>query len=209
MSRFVTRYRQLVRWFFHRLYHEFAWSYDFIAWLVSAGHWQRWVQAAVPVLRGRVLELGCGPGYLQQALAGRAGVVGIDLSPFMLRRAARFTKRLVRADARQLPFPTASFDTVCATFPAEYILDPATLAEIRRVLVPDGQLVIVDGGRLEGGYGRVIDLIYRLIWLGRTPRQLPEVIHIGDWPLQVQRVAVGASSVLILTGRPHESGSEH
>ncbi|RMD75338.1 MAG: class I SAM-dependent methyltransferase, partial [Chloroflexi bacterium] len=27
--------------------------------------------------------------------------------------------------------------------------------------------------------------------------------------LQVQRVAVGASSVLILTGRPHESGSEY
>ncbi|MCS6889403.1 MAG: class I SAM-dependent methyltransferase [Chloroflexus sp.] len=204
----ITLYQRLIRWLFQRLYHELAWSYDLIAWLVSGGYWQRWVVAAVPALRGRVLELGCGPGYLQRALAARPGVVGLDASPAMLRRAARFTKRLVRADARRLPFAGASFDTVCATFPAEYILDPATHAEIRRVLAPDGQLVIVDGGRLEGGYGRLIDLIYRLIWLGRHTRELPATIPFGDVRMQVQRITVGHSSVLIMTGRPHESGSE-
>jgi len=201
-------YQRLIRWLFHRLYHELAWSYDLIAWLVSAGHWQRWVEAAVPSLHGRVLELGCGPGYLQRALAERPDVVGIDSSPAMLRRAARFTRRLVQADARQLPFADASFDTVCATFPAEYILDPATHAEIRRVLAPNGQLVIVDGGRIEGGYGRLIDAVYRLIWLGRNARDLPPEFKIGVFHLRVQRVFVGDSSVLVMVGRPHETRSE-
>lgn len=204
----ISLYQRLIRWLFQRLYHEFAWSYDLIAWLVSGGYWQRWVLAALPALRGRVLELGCGPGYLQQALAARPGVAGLDASPAMLRRAARFTNRLVRADARRLPFADASFDTVCATFPAEYILDPATHAEIRRVLAPDGQLVIVDGGRLEGGYGRLIDAIYCLIWLGRNPPDLPESVPFGKVRMRVQRVTIGHSSVLVMTGRPHESGSE-
>lgn len=201
-------YQQIIRWLFHRLYHELAWSYDLIAWLVSAGHWQRWVTAAVPMLHGRVLELGCGPGYLQRALAQRPDVVGIDRSPAMVRRAIRFSKRIVQADARQLPFADASFDTVCATFPAEYILDPATQAEIQRVLAPNGQLVIVDGGQLEGGYGRLIDAIYRLVWLGRNARDLPPEITLGSFRLRVQRVPVGSSSVLIMAGRRHETGSE-
>jgi SAM-dependent methyltransferase len=45
--------------------------------------------------------------------------------------------------AQQLPFADASFGSVVATFPAEYIVDPASLAEFRRVLKPGGQLVVV------------------------------------------------------------------
>ncbi len=208
MKQLVFFYQQIIRWLFHRLYHELAWSYDLIAWLVSGGYWHRWVLAAVPVLRGRTLELGCGPGYLQRALAERADVIGLDLSPFMLRRAARFSRRLIRADARRLPFADASFDTVCATFPAEYILDPNTQAEIRRVLTADGQLVIVDGGRLEGWYGRLIDALYRLVWLRRHTDELPTVVTFGDFCLQVQRVRVGNSSVMVMMGRPYATESE-
>ncbi len=200
MHTLLTAYQRLIRWLFHRLYRELAWSYDLIAWLVSAGHWRRWVLAALPELRGSVLELGCGPGYLQQALAARPAVVGIDASPQMLARAARFSRRLARADARQLPFASASFDTVCATFPAEYILDPATHAEIRRVLKPGGRLVIVDAGRIEGGYGRLIDAIYRLVWLGRSSNDLPATIQFGSFRLAARRVPVGASSVLVMIG---------
>lgn len=209
MNRLIAVYQQLVRWLFHRLYNEFAWSYDVVAWAVSGGYWQRWVRAAEPFLHGRILELGCGPGYLQAALATRTGVVGLDLSPSMLRRAARFGRRLVRADARRLPFADASFDTVCATFPAEYILDPATQAEIRRVLTLDGHLVIVDGGRLEGGYGRFIDAIYRLLWLGRKTGTLPKTVPFGDFMLQVQRVQVADSSVLVMIGKPNVARSEY
>ncbi|NTV64514.1 MAG: hypothetical protein HGA65_13385, partial [Oscillochloris sp.] len=50
----------LVRWAFERLYREFAWTYDMVAVAVSGGLWRRWGLAALPYVRGRVLELGFG-----------------------------------------------------------------------------------------------------------------------------------------------------
>ena len=43
----------------------------------------------------------------------------------------------------RLPFPSGAFQSVAATFPTEYIFDPQTLNEIRRVLSPGGQLIII------------------------------------------------------------------
>src|SRR5947209_4463599 len=135
-------YNHLLGWAFERLYHEFAWTYDLVAALVSRGYWQQWIVAARPWLHGdRVLELGCGTGYFQAALAG-AGITyaGCDASPQMLRQARRRLRRagvplhVLQSRAQHLPFPSAAFSDVVATFPAPYILDPATLAEVRRVL---------------------------------------------------------------------------
>ena len=53
---------------FHLLYHQFAWTYDFVAAFVSLGRWQDWVDAVVPFMSGRVLEIGFGPGHLQELL---------------------------------------------------------------------------------------------------------------------------------------------
>ncbi len=58
--------------------------------------------------------------------------------------------RLTRGDARRLPFTAAAFDSVVATFPSEYIFDPKTLREIRRVLVPAGTLVILPMAWITG-----------------------------------------------------------
>jgi hypothetical protein len=77
------------------------------------------------------------------------------------------------------------------------------------VLTADGQLVIVDGGRLEGWYGRLIDALYRLVWLRQHTNALPTVIRFGDFHLQVQRVSVGNSSVLVMIGKPYAAESEH
>jgi SAM-dependent methyltransferase len=78
-------YIRIIRWVFDRFYHEFAWTYDAVAAAVSGGRWGAWGQAALPYLYGRVLELGCGTGALQSALARRmAGSVGVDASAQML-----------------------------------------------------------------------------------------------------------------------------
>ena len=161
----------MLQWAFRRLYHELAWCYDLVAALVSGGHWSRWIRAAVPFLGdGPVLELGCGTGYLQLALA-RTGTrhVGCDASRQMLRQAKRrvrragFVPRLIRGQVQRLPFPPSTFGDVVATFPAPYVVKSATLAEVRRVLRPGGQLLIVDGGRLEtGGMGEAaVDAVFR------------------------------------------------
>src|SRR5689334_21785273 len=78
-------HRSLVRWAFARFYREFAWTYDTVAAAVSGGRWSAWGQAVLPELRGRVLELGCGTGNLQQARArGGQLITGLDASSQML-----------------------------------------------------------------------------------------------------------------------------
>ncbi len=139
---------RLMRWCFERLYREFAWSYDLVAAAVSLGRWNAWAAAALAYAAPPTLELGCGPGHLQRRLlgtGGAVGAVGVDRSRQMLRRARRNAPGalLVCADARALPFAGPHFASVLATFPAEYIADAATAAEIRRVLLPGGAAAVV------------------------------------------------------------------
>lgn len=164
-------YARLVRWAFARFYRELAWTYDTVAAIVSGGQWPQWSLAALPFLRGRVLELGCGTGVLQLALASRPqhAAVGLDVSRQMLgltrgRLARRgLAAQLVRASAGAAPLPAAAFDTVAATFPSEYIVAPAAVAEVARVLRPGGRLVVVLSAQMSGGglYRRALDLLYR------------------------------------------------
>ncbi len=148
----------LMRGFFGWLYTRGAWAYSAVAWLVSAGRWVQWVQWAARQVppTARVLELGFGPGYAQAVWAARGQPAwGVDLSPFMARRAAARVRaqghrpRVVRARAQALPWPAASVDWVFSTFPAPYIADPATAQEVARVLRPGGQLWVLTAA--QGG----------------------------------------------------------
>lgn len=142
---------RLYLWATHRLYNELAWSYDLAAWIVSAGRWDRWRRMALDYASQQpVLEVGFGTGHLLAAMAERGWpAVGIDLSPAMQSQAAATLRRRglhiprLRGRAQNLPFVDASFGSVVATFPAEYIVDPASLAEFHRVLRPGGQLIVV------------------------------------------------------------------
>jgi ubiquinone/menaquinone biosynthesis C-methylase UbiE len=149
---------QLLKLAFHLLYYQLAFTYDWVAWLVSFGQWPAWRRLALDFAPpGPILELAYGTGGLfEDMLAVGRQPVGIDLSPYMARLAARRLHRrgyaltLSRARGQQLPFPADHFASVIATFPTPYIFEPATLAEIRRVLRPDGRLIIVMEGHLQG-----------------------------------------------------------
>lgn len=92
----------------------------------------------------RVLDIGCGAGFLSNRLATRGwDVVGLDASEGSLAVAARRDNtRSVRyelGDARQLPFRDESFDVACAMDFLEHVDDPArVIAEASRVLRPGG-----------------------------------------------------------------------
>ncbi|MGZ6347559.1 MAG: class I SAM-dependent methyltransferase [Anaerolineales bacterium] len=150
--------QNLLRPFFYLLYHQLAWIYDLVAATVSLGRWKEWVGTALPYLSGRVLEIGFGPGHLQAFMIDKnIATFGLDESPQMVRQATtRLRKKgasnhLVCGYAQNIPFPGGTFNNVVATFPAEYIFEPQTLNEIRRVLLPAGQLVIIPTAWITGG----------------------------------------------------------
>lgn len=88
------------------------------------------------------LDLGCHTGVMAETLAGRGGVetlVQCDLAPRMAALAARNGHPTLAADEEWLPFRSASFDLVLSCLSLHWVNDlPGTLAQIRRVLKPDG-----------------------------------------------------------------------
>jgi ubiquinone/menaquinone biosynthesis C-methylase UbiE len=123
-----------------------------------AGSEQRCSAAAIDLLDihpgEHVLEVGCGTGHALELLA-RAGAVvtGTDLSPGMLSRSQRITRRrhpararLCQSDALELPFTKAAFEALFSSFFLELLPDreiALALEEFRRVLRPDGKLALV------------------------------------------------------------------
>jgi ubiquinone/menaquinone biosynthesis C-methylase UbiE len=146
-----------LRFAFHLLYYPLAFTYDAVAWIVSAGEWADWRRCVLPYLpTGPVLEIAHGTGTLSLDLAAAGfSVTAVDLSPAMSRIAAgkkrsrdRRTARpagpaFVRADVIRLPFRDECFASATATFPAEFIFDRRTIREAARVLRPGGRWIIV------------------------------------------------------------------
>ena len=124
-----------------------AWCYD----KLSARFEERVGRELRPRLlaqaRGRVLEIGAGTGAnLAFYPPAVDEVVATEYDEAMLARARGKTVpanvTLMQADAQQLPFEDASFDTVISTVTLCTIPDPdRALAEIRRVLKPGGQFL--------------------------------------------------------------------
>lgn len=97
--------------------------------------------AELPV---RVLDVGCGAGFLANALAARGlEVTGLDASAASLAVAGRHDAtgrvRYHVGDAYHLPYPDASFEVVCAMDFLEHVTAPdRVIAEAARVLAPGG-----------------------------------------------------------------------
>ena len=114
----------------------------------------------------KVLDIGCGPGFLCEEMAeivGRDGaVVGIDISRDLIglcdRRKHPTWLSYEVGDATKLNQPDASFDVVVCTQVAEYIPDvDAVLSETFRVLKPGGRTIFIatDWDALEIGRAHV------------------------------------------------------
>lgn len=160
----------LLRFAFHLLYYPLAFTYDIVAWIVSAGEWTDWRRCVIPyLLPGPVLEIAHGTGTLSLDMSERGyAVTAVDLSPAM-GNIARGKKRkwlsrsgsglprdrvanpdnsaagpsLVRADVQRLPLRAGFFSSAAATFPADFLFQLGTFREVHRVLRPGGRWIIL------------------------------------------------------------------
>jgi ubiquinone/menaquinone biosynthesis C-methylase UbiE len=117
---------------------------------LAAAH-ERVARALAPT--AQILDVGTGAGHLSFALAPAvARVVALDPAPGMLAtvRQAAVARGLAQIEtcegsADALPFAAASFDLVCTRYSAHHWYDvPRALAEMRRVLKPQGFILVID-----------------------------------------------------------------
>jgi len=133
---------------------------------------RRLIERAAIAPGERVLDVGCGPGRLTLAAARAAGpgaAVGIDPSPEMIAlargKAARAgipaTFRVAGIEA--IPAPDAHFDVVLASLMLHHLPDELQrrgLAEVFRVLAPNGRFVALDFSAMPGhGIGHLLSVL--------------------------------------------------
>lgn len=159
-------------------------------------------------VRGRVLEVGCGPAVMTLELAAMGlEVRGVDVSGEMIRRARQrmlghpLEKRCQFAvgDIERLEFPDACFDAVVAMGVLEYLPScAAALASTARVLKPGGVAVFTVPNRASAYHlGR--SAYEALRPLARRLRRLPPAtrfVHLcGPWSLDRQLGDAGLRKV--------------
>lgn len=148
----------------------FEWEWDETLFAGAAAYYDRGRLPNAPGLarafeqalrldgRGRLLDVGCGPGTVTLSLAGLFHeVVGLDADAEMIQEAQRLASergvmnaRWVKGRAEGLPAGLGAFDVV--TFAASFHwMDRALVAGIiRRMLEPDGVVVHVDNRHQDG-----------------------------------------------------------
>jgi demethylmenaquinone methyltransferase/2-methoxy-6-polyprenyl-1,4-benzoquinol methylase len=166
--------------------------YDVMNRVMTVGLDLRWRRiAAQSVVRAGdgVLDACCGTGDLAVAAEKAGGTVtGLDFSPRMLDRARRKlpSATWVEGDMLALPFDEGSFEVVTVGFGVRNVADlKGGLAELRRVLVPDGRVAVLEITQPQGvlapfyrvWFDRVVPLIGRLLKGGAAYTYLPASVR--------------------------------
>jgi ubiquinone/menaquinone biosynthesis C-methylase UbiE len=121
--------------------------YDALMAVAEASGLRAWCEDLAAGCRGRVLDLGCGTGRNLPRFDPSETVVGLDPNLQLLDAARRRApeRPLVAGRAEALPFRSGAFDTVASGLVFCSVADPpAGLAEVRRVLRPDGRLRMLE-----------------------------------------------------------------
>ena len=116
--------------------------------------WHARMIALVPKGATQVLDLGCGTGFfLAELNQSYPRAVGLDISEDMLLVSRQYVPdaRLVVGDAERLPFGDGSFDAVFCKGSLHHTRKHVDfLANCRRVLKPDGALIMHPGPMNRG-----------------------------------------------------------
>ncbi len=134
-----------------------------------------------------IFDLACGTGELARLILEKnpqQDITGVDVSPAMLSIAknkleAYSQVRLYNASVTALPFDSQSFDLVICANAFHYFENPQlALAEMKRVVKPDGTVIILDWCRdyfllqVLNSLFRFIDPAYQQCYTQRELEQL-------------------------------------
>lgn len=139
------------KWYNVKWFKQMAPVYDWIEFLVSG--LRKSVAKKIKLKNAKILDMACGTGNQSIAFANRGhNVVGIDLSPDMLRYAKKKVKSkqhidFICGDASKTTFCDSHFDVSTISFglhdmPEE--IGILILKEMIRTTKPNGQIIIVD-----------------------------------------------------------------
>ena len=147
-----------------------------------AGRIMRYLQ---PRTTDRLLEVGCGRGWLTERMQQHCpGTWGIDVNPRSLAHAV--AANIATMDAVDLLYDDEQFDHVYSFHAIEHIVDAAAaLGEMRRVLVPGGRILLVYPAEPIRG-------LYAMpgAWLGFGNPLLARKLHVHKFtPARIRRLA--------------------
>lgn len=175
-----------------RLYREYGTStVPFARWEAGLIDWSQ---------NASVLECGCGDGRFWETtmLPRSLRLTLTDLSPGMVSEAVNRARSAGfepvdsrECDVQNLPFDTDSFDVVIANHMLYHVPDPdRALAEIARVLSPDGLLLASTNGHghmreinelISGCFGGTAEGLYEVFGIDTGERRLRERFALITW----------------------------
>ncbi len=136
---------------------------------ISYDEEDRYLERWCTPVPGTIVDLACGTGrytrWLLENVSGGAPVLGLDLSPPMLRRAQRDVPRaqLALASAETLPLADTSVGAVTCFGALHLFGDPqAAIREIARVLRPGGSFTCLTAGQ-AGGLRRGAQAVFKRV----------------------------------------------
>lgn len=145
------------------MFDSIAWKYDFLNHLLSFGIDKSWRRKAVREItrlnkNPEILDVATGTGDLaiEAARANPKCITGIDISEKMLELGRRKIEsqgysqliRLLKCESENICFPDNTFDVAMVAFGVRNFTDPLKgLSEMRRVLRPGGQMVVLEFSR--------------------------------------------------------------
>ena len=159
-------------------------------------HLRRIVRYLRPAAHDRLLEIGCGRGWLTQRVQQLApATYGIDVNPRSIVHGV--APRLANMDAVALRYDDAQFDKLYSFHAIEHIVDAEqALREMRRVLVPGGRILLVYPAEPIRG-------LYAMpgAWLGFGNPFLARRLHVHKFtPRVLSRLAARCGLVHVESG---------
>jgi SAM-dependent methyltransferase len=133
-------------------------------------HYHDFLLRHAPAHCAAALDVGCGTGDFARLLARRSDqVLGIDLSPQMLRFARQYSLAYpnidyLQADVMIHPLPAAHFGCIASIATLHHLNLAAVLPRLSAALEPGGVLLVLDVSRDEG----LGDLLQNLVAIPAT-----------------------------------------